>query len=35
MWPNGRCYRGEWLNGRQHGKGAFTAPSGLERYGEW
>ena len=35
MWPDGNCYRGEWLDGKQHGVGVYVTSSGQERYGEW
>jgi len=28
-------YEGQWLNGKQHGKGKMTSPSGVSKSGEW
>lgn len=35
MWNDGRKYEGNWLEGKQHGKGKFTTSDGEEKYGEW
>ena len=35
MWPDGRQYDGEWLNGKQHGFGRYLSSSEQEKYGEW
>ncbi|MBF0274592.1 MAG: hypothetical protein HQK84_05105 [Nitrospinae bacterium] len=34
-WSNNNKYKGEWLNGKRHGKGVFTDGSGFEYNGEW
>jgi hypothetical protein len=28
-------YKGDWINGKEHGKGTFFSKSGLFREGEW
>ena len=37
MYPDGKCYKGHWKNGLQHGEGTFVNPnSKLKlRYGIW
>ncbi len=35
MWPDGRCYNGQWFNGKQHGEGQFTNSKGKSKRGEW
>jgi len=32
---DGRKYRGQWFEGKQHGKGTFIKQNGEEREGEW
>lgn len=34
-YPDGRCYKGQWKNGKQHGEGLFISPEGIQRKGEW
>jgi len=34
-WPDGRKYKGNWVNGKQHGRGIYVANNGVEREGEW
>ena len=34
-WPDGRRYKGEWKNGKQHGKGIFINDKGETRSGLW
>jgi TPR repeat protein len=34
-WPDGRTYRGEWVNGAPHGQGEETLPDGTLYRGEW
>ena len=34
-WPDGRTYRGEWLDGKPHGHGEETLPTGERYRGEW
>ena len=34
-YPDGRCYKGMWKNGKQHGEGVFISPEGVSRKGEW
>ena len=33
--PDGRRYEGEWLKGKQHGKGLFTNSKGESVEGVW
>jgi len=28
FWPDGRCYKGPWVNGKQHGVGSYTDKTG-------
>jgi hypothetical protein len=28
VWPDGRSYKGDWLNGKQHGKGMYKTSQG-------
>jgi hypothetical protein len=35
QYPDGRCYKGQWQNGKQHGEGTFVSPEGVSRKGEW
>jgi hypothetical protein len=32
-WTDGSCYKGEWLNGIQHGIGAMSFPDGRIKEG--
>lgn len=32
---DGSTYKGEWKEGKEHGKGTFISKSGLYREGEW
>ena len=32
---DGRCYKGFWLKGKQHGKGIYRGTNGEEKEGEW
>lgn len=34
-WPDGRQYKGYWVNGKQHGKGVFINDKGIEQEGMW
>ena len=33
--PDGRKYEGEWLNGKQHGKGLYTNSKGEKKEAIW
>ena len=33
--PDGKKYDGEWLNGKQHGKGTYYSIKGEKREGIW
>lgn len=33
--PDGRKYEGEWVAGKQHGKGLYTNSKGETKEGEW
>ena len=33
--PDGKRYVGEWLEGKQHGRGVMEDPKGQRREGEW
>ena len=33
--PDGKKYVGQWLNGKQHGKGAYTNIKGETKECEW
>jgi hypothetical protein len=33
--PDGRKYKGEWANGKQHGKGVYISAEGKTKEGEW
>ncbi|HEX7035117.1 MAG TPA: hypothetical protein VF210_05055 [Pseudomonadales bacterium] len=35
VWPDGRTYRGDWVNGRPHGEGEETQPDGTAYRGGW
>lgn len=32
---DGRKYKGQWVDGKQHGKGAFISNNGEQRNGLW
>ena len=34
-WPDGRKYKGNWANGKQHGEGTFINDKGVEQTGIW
>ena len=34
-WPDGREYKGSWLNGKQHGEGAYKNQNGKIKKGMW
>jgi hypothetical protein len=34
-WPDGRKYRGQWKNGKQHGEGIYHSSKGEVRKGQW
>ena len=34
-WPDGREYRGDWKDGKQHDEGVFKTAKGDLRRGEW
>ena len=34
-WTDGRLYIGEWVNGKQNGKGTYILSNGEKRVGEW
>ena len=34
-WANGRKYEGEWVNGKQHGKGKLFLLDGTIKTGIW
>ena len=34
-WPDGRTYRGDWLNGQPHGQGEDILPDGEHYDGDW
>ena len=33
--PDGRIYDGDWVNGKQHGVGLYTAPGFDPKLSEW
>jgi len=35
LFLEGRMYKGNWMNGKQHGIGYFTSAYGAEKKGEW
>ena len=35
FWTDGSIYKGEWVNGIQHGKGIMTFPDGRIKDGEY
>ena len=35
FWPDGRAYKGNWMEGRQEGEGRFIGSNGQERKGIW
>ena len=35
QYSNGGIYEGEFLNGKQHGKGKYTSADGYEYIGQW
>lgn len=35
IWPDGKSYEGEFLNGKMHGKGVFKKQSGETVEGEF
>ena len=35
QWADGQIYTGQWLNGKQHGKGVLTSLDGIPRMGVW
>ena len=34
-WKDGRVYEGEWLDGKQHGRGTFIKIDGTRKVGIW
>lgn len=34
-WPDGRVYKGSWLNGKQHGQGEYKNQKGKIKKGMW
>ena len=34
-WPDGKNYKGQWKNGKQHGFGEYTNINGIMRRGEF
>lgn len=34
-WKDGRVYDGEWMDGKQHGKGTFIKVDNTRRVGIW
>ena len=35
IWPDGRYYKGQWYNGRQHGNGVYKTKNGKVHEGIW
>ena len=35
QWPNGRCYSGQWKQGKMDGEGTYTSEKGRVRVGVW
>lgn len=35
MWPDGSSYKGDWLDGKQHGVGMQKTANGQWKYGTW
>ncbi len=35
LWPDNSQYYGQWVNGKQHGKGTYTDKLGKAREGKW
>jgi hypothetical protein len=33
--PDGRMYKGGWVNGKQDGDGTFVSPDGQQKTGKW
>lgn len=33
--PDGRCYEGDWFDGKQHGRGKYTDANGRIIEAEW
>lgn len=34
-WPDGRCYKGYWKDGKQHGRGVYKGNGKGQMEGEW